>query len=33
MAVTYLQRLGYSPVNIAGGYAAWIQLAQRQTQS
>ncbi|MEE2906577.1 MAG: MBL fold metallo-hydrolase [Planctomycetota bacterium] len=33
MALTYLQQHGYQPVNIAGGYAAWSQLTQRQAQS
>tara|TARA_B100001059_G_scaffold98642_1_gene98273 strand:+ start:7688 stop:9103 length:1416 start_codon:yes stop_codon:yes gene_type:complete len=30
MALTYLKRLGYNPVNIAGGYAAWVRIAHRQ---
>ena len=33
MAVSYLDRLGYKSVNIAGGYAAWAQLAHRQAHS
>ena len=30
MALTYLKRLGYNPVNIAGGYAAWARLGHQQ---
>ena len=30
MALTYLKRLGYNAVNIAGGYAAWARLGHQQ---
>ena len=33
MAVSYLNRLGYKSVNIAGGYAAWSRMGQRQTNA
>ena len=31
MAMTYLKRMGYKPINIAGGFAAWARLGHRQS--